>query len=144
MLLLSSSSLLKAAVGVTCGLILAAAGFWMRQTEVRERATMIETRGTVVGSVREPFDKGRADSPGLFAPVIEFGLEGAGSAGRARFTGRFERYQLSIGQPVVVRYDAAAPQETAHAVDALEGLTSLLVIAMGAASAVLSLARGDS
>jgi hypothetical protein len=123
------------AFGVVIGLVFISAGLWMRRDEAREQATLVETQGTVVDTVKgRDHDNRTGKDSTTFSPVIEFQVDGK----PVRFTGSKTSSQESNGNRCVVRYYPKSPAATARVVDALEGLTPWAMFVMGA----LSLASG--
>ncbi|GEM_PF-1532652 len=126
----------SAIFGLVLGLLFIAGGVWVRHIETHERATLTETQGTVVDSVkrreRSTTDNQEKDT---YAPVIEF----LDNGDRTRFTGKYVSYRSSNGHNVVVRYDPAQPTTTARVVEPLEGLTAWGMFGMGGAVVIFSL-----
>lgn len=118
--------LISNGVALLAGVVLVGAGLWLRSNDAREQATQVEVRGAVVDSVKRRDVDRKQDT---FAPVIEY--EAAGQ--KLRVTGAYETFRQSEGNPVVVRFDPANPEGTAHVIGALDGLVPAGVIALGAA-----------
>lgn len=132
----SFDDLLSTALGIVIGLVLIGSGFWVRSINAHQRATLTETRGTVVDSVSRR-DRSSTDgqAQATYAPVIEFLVNGD----RVRFTGKYESYRLSRGHVVVVRYDPEQPTTTAQTVEPLEDLVPWSLWGMGGMSLFFSL-----
>jgi hypothetical protein len=127
---------LSAIFGLVIGVLFVAGGFWVRSIEATDRATLKETQGTVVDSVRRrERDTSTNQERETYAPVIEFLVDGQ----PIRFTGKYESYRSSKGNGVVVRYDPKQPTSTARVVDPLEGLTAWGMFGVGGVATILSL-----
>jgi hypothetical protein len=127
---------LSAIFGLVIGVLFIAGGFWVRSIEAYNRATLKETQGTVVDSVRRrERDTSTNQEKETYAPVIEFLINGQPN----RFTGKYESYRSSRGNGVVVRYDPKQPTNTARVVDPLEGLTAWGMFGMGGLATLFSL-----
>lgn len=127
---------LSAMIGLVIGLLFIAGGFWVRQIDLREQATLNETQGTVVDIVsRRERNNTNNQEKVTYAPVIEFLANGD----RTRFTGRYESYRASKGNRVVIRYDPQKPATTARVVGPLEGWTAWAMFGMGGLSVFWSL-----
>jgi hypothetical protein len=127
---------LSAIIGLGLGVLFMAGGFWVRQIDMHERATLNEAQGTVVDSISR---RERNNTSSLekitYAPVIEFMVNGD----RTRFTGRYQSYRSSNGHVVVIRYDPKQPATTARVVDPLEGLAPWGMFGLGGLAVVFSL-----
>ena len=108
------------------GLLFVVGGFWLRNNDVRERATLRETQGTVVDAVSRR-ERENGNDKLTYAPIIEFMANGD----RTRFTGSFDTSRLSNGNIVVVRYHPANAAASARVVDAFEGLVPWSMIGIG-------------
>ena len=127
---------LSAIFGLVIGVLFVAGGFWVRSIEATDRATLKETQGTVVDSVRRrERDTSTNQERETYAPVIEFLVDGQ----PIRFTGKYESYRSSKGNGVVVRYDPKQPTSTARVVDPLEGLTAWGMFGVGGVATIFSL-----
>lgn len=127
---------LSAIVGLVVGVLFMAGGFWVRQIDTHQRATLSETQGIVVNDVsrRERYQTTHSERE-TYAPVIEFLANGE----PIRFTGNYQPYRLSKGHVVLVRYDPSQPESTARVVEPLEGLTAWGMFGVGGLSLILSL-----
>lgn len=126
---------LSAGFGLLLGVLFMVGGFWVRHIDAQQRATLNETQGTIVDSVRRR-DRNASNNQEkeTYAPVIEFLANGK----RTRFTGKYESYRSSQGRVVVVRYDPNQPTTTARVVEPLEGLTAWGMVGVGGIAVVYS------
>lgn len=125
----------SSAIALVVGLVLIAAGVWLREVEARERLTLSETSGTVVDSVERVDRDGEGKQATLFAPVVEFQAKG----GAVRFTGSFDSSRQSNGNRVIVRYEPGRPEASARVVGPLEGLVPWSVFGLGGLALVTGL-----
>ncbi|MCM1984009.1 DUF3592 domain-containing protein [Lyngbya confervoides] len=125
---------LGAVIGVLIGSSLMGVGLWAQGLEAHQREHWVETSGQIVDSVRY-YD--RQENETTYAPVIQFEINGD----PARFTGSYQRYRLSEGKQVVVRYDPNDPVETARIVDSFDGIAPWAGFGLGAASLIAGLGR---
>ncbi len=115
---------LSTIISLVVGVIFVAMGFWLRDREAKELATMTEVKGVVVESTER---RDRDKKVDLYAPIVEFEVNGV----KHRVTGREETSQQAEGNVAVVRFDPAAPDQTARIIGSLEGLVPASVLALG-------------
>ena len=128
-------SRLSAVFALVLGIALLGAGFWVRAREAGELATLTETTGTVVDTVKSRVRDSNGKDRDGFAPVIEFQANG----GPVRFTGSVESFQQSKGNVVAIRYDPAQPSASARVVGGLDGLVPWAVFVLGGFSLITGL-----
>lgn len=117
----------SAVIALAIGVLLVGAGFAAREYEARERATLTETTGTVVDTVKSRVRDSEGKDRDGFAPVIEFQVNGA----PVRFTGAVENFRQSNGNVVAIRYDPAQPSASARVVGGLQELAPWAVFLLG-------------
>lgn len=132
-----TESRLSAVIALVIGVTLVGAGFLARAYEARERATLTETTGTIVDTVKGRVRDSNGKDRDGFAPVIEFQVNGA----PVRFTGAVENFRQSNGNAVAIRYDPAQPAASARVVGGLQELAPWAVFILGGFS-LLSGLRG--
>ncbi|WP_414752200.1 DUF3592 domain-containing protein [Anabaena sp. CCY 9910] len=122
-------------LGLVIGCVFIGGGFLVNNQITKERATLKQTQGTVVDSLRRRERDSKDKQKETYAPVVEFLAKGD----RIRFTGDYRSYRSSNGKIVAVRYDPQRPKTTARVVDSYEGLIPWISFGMGGLSLISGL-----
>ncbi|MBD2250757.1 DUF3592 domain-containing protein [Nostoc parmelioides] len=122
-------------LGLVIGCVFIGGGFLVGNQVTQERATLKQTQGTVVDSLRRRERDSKDKQKETYAPVVEFLVKGD----RIRFTGNYQSSRSSNGKIVAVRYDPKQPRTTARLVDFYEDLLPWMSFGMGGLSLISGL-----
>jgi Protein of unknown function (DUF3592) len=125
---------IKAGILSFVGMLSLSIGFWLQNMQAQEKATFLETTGTVVDIVQRK-ERDKADRQiTTYAPIVEFSTGGTASSpeNQQHFTGYYgSATALTKGQVVKVVYNPKNPVDTARIPKPQEFLAPWVMFGIG-------------